>query len=227
MNENKKICFVLLPGFSSDNLQIMGLKKLLEEAGYTAIAANFYGTEIITDFTDMTAEGCIKNISTIINQASSQYEKVYGIGISLGGALLMEHAKNFDNLSGIVSVGTPFRLKNRKWIALGEWLFPAIYFFWKPLQKIQRLRLSPLGASIQMISYMEGKFLEHLEVITTPILFLHSRKDGVTDFEALDEYVPKISSEKKEIIFFPNGKHVVDDNPKTITDYAVSFFGLS
>lgn len=227
MTKNGKICFILLPGFSSDDQQVMGLKKILEDADYGAVTSNFYGPERRNDFTDLTIEECISNISRVINEASDRCEKIYGIGISLGGALLLEHAKHFENLSGIVSVGTPFRLKKRRLIAIGQFLFPTFYWFWRRLQKIERLRLSPIGANKAAIDYLEGDFLENLSVINTPVLFLHSRKDGVTDHQALDEYVPRIASEKKEVIYFPNGNHVVDNNPVLITDHALAFFGLS
>lgn len=226
MNKNKEICFVLLPGFSPDNFPVLGLKRVLESLGYSVVATSFYGESKIEDFSLLAMDDCISNISKIINKASDKYEKVFGVGISLGGALLIEHAKSFDNLSGIVSVGTPFRLKWRKLISFGQWLFPAIYLFWKQLQKIQKLRLVPLGASERVIGYLEGKFLKNLKVITVPILFLHSRKDGVTDYLALEEYVPGISSKRKEIIYFENGNHVVDDNPEIIARHAIKFFGL-
>ncbi len=227
MNKTKsKICFVLLPGFSSDDMQALGLKKILEKSGYDAVASNFYGEKIINDFSALTTEECLNNISETINRLSDKYEQVFGIGISLGGAFLMEHAKKFDNLNGIVSVGTPFRLKKRKLISLGQWFFPLIYLFWRPLQKIQKLRLSPIGASKEIIGYLEGKFLENLRIVTVPILFLHSKKDGVADYRALEEYVPRVGSEKKEITYFKNGNHVIDDNPEIIVKHALKFFEL-
>lgn len=224
---NKNVCFVLLPGFSVDNFSVLGLKKALENFGYNAIATNFFGEKKVDDFLNLTMEESVANISELINKSSDKCERVFGIGISLGGALLMEHAKKFDNLSGIVSIGTPFRLKKRKLISLSQLLFPILYPIWKQLQKIKKLQLVPYGASEQVVSYLEGKFLENLNAVTVPILFLHSQKDGVTDYRALEEYVPVLSGERKEIIYFKNGNHVINDDPEIIARHAMNFFKLN
>ena len=227
MKNKKDICFVLLPGFSPDSFPVAGIKKSLNSLGYDAVVSNFYGQKEINNFSLLTMDEAIENISQIINSISDQYSRVFGIGISLGGALFIEHAKNYANLDGIVSVGTPFCLRKKKLIAVGQFFFPLIYFFWKRLQKIKKLRLLPLGASDQVIRYLEGGFLKNLDTIDTPILFLHSRKDGVADYSALEKYVPKISSEKKEVIYFKNGNHVVNDNPELIVQHALNFFELT
>ena len=57
----------------------------------------------------------------------------------------------------------------------GKKIFPVLYPIWRQLQKIERWRLNPLGAAPVMVDFMERRFLENLESITTPVLFLHSR----------------------------------------------------
>ncbi len=223
--EKSKIHFVLVSGFSSDNQEVLGLKDILEERGYGASAISFYGPGTRNDFTQLTEKECLEGIAKEIADISGRAEQVFGIGISLGGALLLEHAKENSNLDGIVSIGTPFRLKNRRLIIFGKKILPAVYPLWRRLQKIEVLRLWPLGAARVMINYMEERFLRDLEKINTPVLFLHSRKDGVTDHLALEEYLPKIASVKKKIIFFKNGNHVINYNP-LIAQEAFDFFSL-
>ncbi|GEM_PF-3243666 len=226
MEEKSKIHFILVAGFSSDNQEVLGLKNILEGVGYSASAVSFYGPKIINDFTHLTEKDCVAHISKVVSDVSTRYEKVFGIGISLGGALLLEHAKKNSNLAGIVSIGTPFRLKNKRLMNFGKKIFPVLYPIWRQLQKIERWRLNPLGAAPVMVDFMERRFLENLESITTPVLFLHSRRDGVTDYLALEEYLPRIASVKKEVIFFKNGNHVISYNP-LIAEEAFNFFDLT
>ena len=47
----------------------------------------------------------------------------------------------------------------------------------------------------------------------------------MTDYRALAEYVARISSAKKKIVFFKNGNHVIEYNPLTV-EWALEFFGL-
>ncbi len=198
---------------------------MLKDRGYGATALSFYGSQNVVDFTDITEQECVDAVSVTVNALAREGTEVYGIGVSLGGALLLEHAKRHDTLSGIVSIGTPFRLRHRWAIDLGFRLLPVAYPLWRRLQRRKHLRLSPIGAAKAMIGYMEGTFLRDLESITTPTLFLHSRKDQVTDHQALAEYVPKISSVRKKVVFFKNGNHVIDYNPLTV-EWALEFFGL-
>jgi esterase/lipase len=223
---NSKICFVLIAGFSSDAQQIWKLGDVLKLAGYSVVIGSFYGKTEVDDFSRLTEEECIDNISALINKATEKYERVYGLGISLGGALLLEYAKKENRLSGIVSVGTPFLLRNIRYIRFGIKFFPIIYPVWKHLQKIKKFRLSPIGAVSMAVNYMEGKFLENLDRITTPTLFLHSKRDSVTDYRVLEKYAAMLSVTKHETIYFNNGNHVVDDNPMLIAKHAVDFFGL-
>jgi esterase/lipase len=225
--DKSKTHFVLVAGFSSDHLETMGLKNFLEERGFSADAISFYGEGYIDDFTDLKISDCIASISKVINRCAKRYENVFGIGISLGGALLLEHAKHSDNLKGIASIGTPFKLINKAWISFGQKLFPLVYFFWKRMQKIKWLRLNPIGATNTIMEYLETGLPKNLDSIKTPVLLLHSKKDPVSDYRVLPEYLDLISSEKKKIAFFDNGNHVIDNDPDLIMKYVSDFLGIN
>ncbi len=225
-SSREKICFILLPGFSPDYGPVLPLKQALERRGYAAIACNFFGNAIIDDFQKLTVQQCQKSISGIINHAALKYDRIIGVGVSLGGALLLEHAKTKNNLHGIVSIGTPFKLKYRRLMRVGEFLMPVIYPIWKHFERLKRLRLLPIGAGPAVIQYLESEFLQKLENVQIPILFLHSKKDLVTDYRALPEFSEKILSERKEIFLSENGNHVIDHDPEFIFDRLARFFDL-
>jgi len=221
--DKSKIHFVLIAGLSSDHKEAYGLKTSLKNQGYSAYAISFYGKDYRDDFTDLTAKECIDNISTYINECCEQYDEVYGIGISLGGALLLEHAKTNTNLKGIVSIGTPFKLNKRRIISIAQFLLPLFYPIWRRLQKIKRLRLSPVGAGNAMINYMENEFLQRLDRVQTPVLFLHSKKDRVSDWTVLEENVARLTGAHTEIEYFKNGRHVIDHDPDLVVQMALDF----
>lgn len=223
---NEKTCFILLPGFAPDAVPVLDLGKILRDKGYGVITSNFFGEVEVDDFANLTAEGCLNNITRIIDGAAEKYECVYGIGISLGGAFLLEYAKSRNKLDGIVSVGTPFLLKNKKLIRFGKKILPAVYPFWKKIQRFKKLRLTPIGAGVMAVDYLENIFLQNLEKIETPTLFMHSKKDGVTDFRALPKYMKIISNAKQSVAYFDNGNHVMDDDFSLIIEQTFSFFEL-
>lgn len=222
--EKAKTHFVLVAGFSSDNLDAVKLKKSLDKIGFSSDAISFYGEEYVDDFTDLKISDCIANVSNFINKKTEQYDNVYGVGISLGGAFLLEHAKHSDNLKGIVSIGTPFGLNHKFWINLGLKFLPLFYFAWRRLQKIKSLRLNPIGATRAVTEYLDDELPKKLDHVKTQILFLHSKKDAVSNYKVLPKYLEMISSEKKKITYFENGNHVIDDDPDLVVRYILDFF---
>lgn len=223
---HQQTCFILLPGFSPDHIPVLALKEALEKRGYTAIASSFFGDAVFENFSKLSIQQCHENVSCLINNTAQKYQRVIGIGVSLGGALLLEHAKTNKNLHGIVSIGTPFRLKYRSLMRIGEMLIPVVYPIWKKLERHKMLRLLPIGAGPVVISYLENEFLENLDQVKTPSLFFHSKKDLVTDYTALPPFVSKLSSERTQTILSENGNHVIDHDPEFIFDRLAHFFDL-
>lgn len=221
--ENKNICFLILPGFSPDFKPILKLKQAFEEKGYSTVATNFFGSLKINDFADLTSEKCIGEISRIIENTSGKYEKIIGVGLSLGGAFLLECAKNNQNLHGIISIGTPFKLKNRKLIDFGRFMLPIFYPFWKIMERNKKFRLLPIGAGPMVVDYLEGKFLNNLEKIKIPVLFIHSKNDSITDYGVLPKFSEKMLNSMIKTIFSENGNHMLDYNPEILVDYTENF----
>ena len=224
--DKEKTHFVLVAGFSADHLETTNLKKSVEKKGFSAEMISFYGEGYMDDFSHLKISDCQENISKVINRAAEKYENVFGIGISLGGALLLEHAKKVNNLRGIASIGTPFKLRNSQWIHFGEKFLPVINLIWKRLQKIKRFRLSPIAATPMAMDYMEKDLPKNLERIQAPVLLLHSKEDPVSDYHVLPKYLEQIGSEEKKITFFENGGHVIDDDPDLVIKYIFDFFGI-
>jgi esterase/lipase len=224
--EKSKIHFIFVAGFSADDEETCQFKDILKNKGYSTESVNFYGEKYIDDFSGLKISDCLANIAAVIERAAEKYDFVYGIGISLGGALLLEHAKSQNNLGGIVSIGTPIKLRKKSLIAFVQKILPLIYPVWRHLQKIKQLRLSPIGAGNIVVEFIENDLVKNLEKIKTPTLFLHSKKDRVSDFSVLPQFCEKLSSEKKQIELFENGKHVINNEKQMIIKYTLDFLGL-
>jgi len=224
---NPSNCFILLPGFSPDNFPVLELKRMLEAKGHAAVASSFYGTEIIRDLSHLTMEDCLRNLSRTIRKAKKNHDRVFGIGISLGAALLLEHAKKEKDLDGIVSIGTPFRLKHQKLIRLGQVPVPLVKPFWRVAGKFKRWRLPPIAAAKVVLNFLRREFTSNLESITVPTLFFHSKRDGVTDYRVVQEFSDRMASPKKKIIFFDNEGHVINGHSEKVLEHIFDFLELS
>ncbi len=221
------ICFIILHGFASDPDPLKPIKSYLEKIGCAAIATNFWGDGVVSDFSKLRIEPCIENLDSLVKKVRSKCRLVVGVGISLGGSILIEYAKNHSELDYIVSVGTPFRLKNRKLISIGLFLLPIINPVWNLIDKIKILRLPPIGASKTVVNFLERQCLENLDKVKTPLLFLHSCKDPIADYRAVGEYAEKILNAPKKIILFENGSHEINYDSETICENIMKFVGLT
>ena len=223
-HKRSDICFLLLPGFAPDAIPVLKLRDVLTKQGFPAVATNFFGDQKVKDFSKLTIEETKSGVSALVDDLAGKYEKVIGIGISLGGALLLEHAKKKNKLSGIVSIGTPYRVKNLPLIRLGLFFLPIIDPVSRWLGKGKRWL--PLGASKMMVDYLQYEFPKDIEAITTPALLLHSKRDPVTDYRALSEFFDRLGSPRKEVYISENGNHVIDNNPQIVWEQTQRFFKL-
>ena len=220
---NNKIAFIILAGFSSTNRPVLGMQKKLIDMGYSAIALPFWGANKEVDTSKITAEQCHANISNAISKLAQNHDIVIGVGVSLGGAFLIEHAKTNSNLDYIVSIGTPFKLRNRNAISFGIAFYPILNIFWKLAQKMSSRTLHPIGALKFIRSYLEGDFLKNFEKVTTPILFLQSRNDFVVNATMIEKFMPQFGSEQKKIIYFEDTDHVIGYNNEVIINSVANF----
>ncbi len=101
----------------------MPIGEYLKGLGYATVVVNFCGDNTTTDFSKLRIEDCLRNIGALIREAKKLHP-VVGVGISLGGALLIEHAKSHSDLNCIANIGTPFRLKKSGLISVAVALAP-------------------------------------------------------------------------------------------------------
>ena len=221
---NDRICFIVLPGLAPDPLSLVPLKDYLEARGYAVILTNFTGDLTTKDFSKVTIDGCLQKIGALIKESKQKYPVVVGIGVSLGGALFIEYAKTHKDLDYIVSVGTPFKLKNHWLLYTAVALAPILHPMWKVVWPSQRSRPLPVEAAAMSFHFFEGRFQNNLEKITTPTLFLHSKKDPVTDRKAVFEKSKKFVNAPTKMVLSPNGGHEINYDPQLIAENFFEFY---
>jgi len=139
----------------------------------------------------------------------SQTKKVYVIGVSSGGSMALYLAGNHD-LDGVVSVGTPIYMQNKK-----MYLAPLLGFFkryhYSGVDKSQighAYENTPISTLIQFSS-MTGIVSHSLEKVEEPILIIQSKKDSLVVPESADYIYDKVDSEEKEIIWVNHINHAI------------------
>jgi esterase/lipase len=223
IHENKaNICFLLVPGFAPEFDPISQLQKHFQEMGYSVVATNFWGEGSVDDFSKLTAEQCTENLKKLIAKLKLEYKFVIGIGISLGAAFLIEHAKTHRDLDYIVSIGTPFKLKNLFFINIACSVPGVIRFIWLLLKGTNNQKILLLPSTIMVKEYLVGSFLHGFHKVQTPILFLHSRKDNITDYRAIDRFLDDFRV-PKSAVYFDDTNHVFEYDGVVILSEIIKF----
>jgi esterase/lipase len=212
MNTNEKICFAILPGFAVSSMPVAPVENYIRDKGYMVFSSNFWGNWKVNDFSKLSVEECIEGIHSFIQSIKAQTDyKIIGMGVSLGGALYIEYAKKYNDLDYIVSIGTPFKLKNRAIVGVANFMIPFLKYFWRDVPD-----MIILNSSKMVVSFFEKELPQNLEKVRTPILFLHSKQDSITYFSALMKNIPKFVNAKTHLVVFENKDHVINYDAKAI-----------
>lgn len=209
--QKKNICFLVLPGFSLDNTSMRDITQALEALDYPVFSVNFWGNNEQRDFSKLTMEECRVGVAEEINKLSESYEHIVGIGMSLGGALLLDYAKHNDKLYCIVGVGIPFKLKYELFIRFGLFFLPIARLYY---------RITPRKfkwvASGKVVRYLTRDFVQDIDRVRTRVLLLHTTTDFVADRAVVDEFLNMMASTKKQVVYMKNPDHIMDCDSKII-----------
>ncbi len=143
----------------------------------------------------------VEDLRTVVNYAKGQYEKIYLIGFSLGGGLVLIHQALENNVDKIISVSSYHsfeKIENHMWKKEA----------WIPtLKKIELKR----WFSIRPSCIIRGKIkpIDIVEKINIPTLFIAGEKDPTVYYWHTKSLYDKAVCEKK-FELFKNGKHAED-----------------
>ena len=214
----KHTCFIIVPGFDKDTSSVENIKKELEETGYAAFSVNFWGDGEV-NFRTLTMHQAVAGLKSKIEEKAKHYDHVIAIGISLGGALLLEYAKQDSEIDTIVGVGIPFRLQYHYSLAFSSYVFFPILMLWWNLTGSHIKWL----ASHRVQKYLSGTFQTNLTAIKTPILLLQSTRDKVVNPVATKRYFETLVTPIKKLIMVDDVDHVLAQNEPIIFSECIKF----
>jgi len=221
-NLRSKRSVLILHGFSSTTYEIKELAIFLGNNGYHTIAKNLPGH-------GTTAENCNKIkyhdwlyfVKEEIAKLSSQSEKTYVVGCSMGAVLALYGASIFP-LNGCIVGGTVLNFNNPFTI---NYLIPLFSRIIKKRNKKSRHPES-LKNKIKFYGYEEYPLIalnemrklnqfvkKKLSKITCPSLIIHSTADRMSILENVHIVFDSINSSIKEKMFIDRAHHnLFDDN---------------
>jgi carboxylesterase len=145
-----------------------------------------------------------------------RHERVYTVGLSLGGLLALCHAAS-AHVDALVVIGVPLHLRTRMLP-----LLPIARFLWPYIAKKRgsdirdpaaRARQPSMAvmptASVAELVRLQQHTRAMLPRIQAPILVAHGLLDASVPPDDAQEIAASVSSSERELLWLPNSGHVV------------------
>lgn len=209
---NQIVC-LLVHGFTGSPGEMLPLGQYLNKCGYTVkgILLPGHGTtpEDLrkTDWQDWYGK-LIKEY----NSLAKKYNKVFVIGLSMGGLLTLYLASQSKITGGIASLCAPIYIADKR-----VKITPLLKYFKKYIKKPGNGNKYPgyywydcypvrsLANLLKLIKVVKI----NLENITCPTLLIQAKKDGTIDPSSAQFIYSQISTANKELIWLGESGHIV------------------
>lgn len=201
---------LLVHGWTSTPYELRRLGKYLNENGYTVLGIQLTGHGTVPEN--------IENVkwSVWLNDVRSGYEqlkktcdKVYVGGTSIGGTLALMLAKEKPEISGLVLMATPYKIRQEKivifvartFILLGQKyrkkFYPPTFGAAATITRLISYQTYPIASALETFAVI-GEARKNLEKITQPCLLMQSTHDHIVTKNSMEDIYNKIGSTIKK-----------------------------
>jgi len=209
---------LLVHGWTTTPYELRRLGKYLHQKGYTVLAPLLTGHGTVpADLENVPWEVWSEDVEKAYFELKEKHEKIYVVGTSLGASLASILAGNNPEVSGLVLMAMPYRLRMEKLL----WAFARLLLLFKNYNKkyyppsfgskamiTRRIsyQIYPIKSAFEV--YRLVKFSRRvIAKITQPCLILQSSIDHIVAKKSLERIYAKISSKVKQKKYIPEAYH--------------------
>jgi carboxylesterase len=210
---------LLIHGFTGAPTEMRPLGEFLAGKGHTVLGVRLagHGTRI-EDMNRVTWQDWSNSVLDGWNLLQPQVEKIFLIGLSMGGVLAFYHAA-FLPASGVVGLSTPYQIEPSLQLSLLPLLSRLIPYInkgpsdWQdptaPESHFSYDRY-PTRAIVQLTCLLEA-MRESLPRVTIPALLMHSRMDLGVIPQNMERIYSRLGTPEalKKKIYLENSGHVI------------------
>ena len=209
---------LLLHGWTSVPYELRRLGKYLNENGYTILAPLLrgHGTKP-EDLENITWEDWLCDATRAHEELAKNHKEIYVAGTSMGANLTLMLAKNKSDVSGIILMATPYKVKLEK---ISAFFANIIKLFKKYNKKFYPPTFGSSSIITRLISYQIYPIKSVLELyelikisrkilpkVKQPCLILQSNSDHIVTKNSLEKIYEKIGSKIKEKKYIHRAYH--------------------
>ena len=209
---------LLIHGWSSTPYEVRRLGKYLNEAGYTVTGPQLRGHGTVPkDLENVKWTDWLSDLETVYDDLRKKYQQVFVMGTSIGSNLAILLAAKHSDISGLVLMATPYKIKLEKLTVI----FARSLKMFRPYNKKFYPPTFGLSTSItRLISYQSypvKNALEtfdlikiartKLEFIHQPCFLIQSANDHIVNKKSLEEIYSQIKSVNRKKTYIKRAYH--------------------
>jgi carboxylesterase len=211
---SEDIGILVIHGFTSTTSSMKYIADKLAEAGFHIELPCLpgHGTRW-QDMNHITYKDWLTHLESNLAKLKSRVEKIFILGLSLGGGLALRLAQLHPEITGIILINHACKFTHPKF-----WFVPFIRLFIKsspaiasdikdPAIKEIGYHRTPTEGAYQMLQLL-NEVRKELPRIYQPVLMFKSKEDHVIPARSTTYTYERISSQEKEIIWLDNSYHV-------------------
>tara|TARA_R110000850_G_scaffold55417_5_gene131081 strand:+ start:149 stop:1006 length:858 start_codon:yes stop_codon:yes gene_type:complete len=216
--ENGRIGVLLIHGFTATPATFREYSESLSEDGYTVSAPLLPGHGVTPDgLLQVTYDEWLEAVLNAYDQIQTACDKIFVIGISLGGTLSLHLSTRRNGISKLILI-SPAVYPLQPLHFFGSVLFPLIkklkspFWFWVAgdIKKKEGFELAfgktAIGGLEQVLSGMASA-RTILHEVTTDVLIFQAETDHEIPSNKAHDILRKIGSKNKEIVWLKNSFH--------------------
>ena len=206
-----------LHGLTGTPYEVRPLGRALADAGMRSVGPVLPGHDrSAEELSRVPYTAWLEGVRTELRELRSQHERVFVVGLSLGGLLTLALAAE-EEVDGVVAIGTPLRFRRTI-----RWLVPAVKYVAPYLKKNggsdirdpaarrrhPSLPVMPL-ASVHQLMHLQERVEAALPRVTAPLLVAHGAHDGTANPADARVIHDRAGSRERSLLLLDDSGHVV------------------
>lgn len=212
MDNKKKRCLAI-HGLGSGIQEMLPLAEYLKGLGYDASCPLLKGhSSTREDMKKATYKDWLASVESELLEAEVNSDEVLLVGCSLGGLIALNLACRYRNIKAVVTINTPIFDFNIRQL-IGN-LIADIKSGERSHIKLYKAAKgnSPFSSVVQLF-LLQKLTKQTLGNLDCPILIIQAEDDEAVRRKSADYIYSHVSSERKRIVYFQKGGHLILQSP--------------
>lgn len=204
-------------GFTGSPFEVRALGELLHASGFGVYGAALAGHATdVAELEKATADDYLLQAERAFDEACRRFERVYIVGLSIGGTLGLHLAAN-KRVAGLVTISAPvflYPMMRATLPLIEQWLpglrAPANFAAWQG--NVVGYKSTTIGA-VNIVLEVLARVRKELGAVKAPLLVMHSVRDLTVPVDSAREIYDRASSEDKRLELIDAGSHLMTIEP--------------